>query len=369
MKKYERHHTLLFLLALTLLVSICAGMVRIDIFFKKRGSDFEKEKKIESFLEESGESEIIHKETIKKIIDLRKKSRPENWPEYLWKSCWVGNEDKGDGYIDFTINEWVNLEVDVQMKYAEAYQNWYVQKKGLERSRIFFEGATSMEMMLIPPGKFWMGLEEDKSRKNNDELRHKVLISKAFWLGRYEVIQSQWESVMGNNPSMFKGSNFPVEEVSWGDCKLFCEKLGMLLPSEAQWEYACRGGSTKSFSFGENITTEQVNYNGISSYGDTGKGMNRKRAVEVGSFSGNGWGVYDMHGNVWEWCEDIYGEYSNSEVTDPIRISSDSSNLRRICRGGSWSDNAEHCRSALRGRYDMVKRYHNLGFRVLKVFP
>jgi formylglycine-generating enzyme required for sulfatase activity len=165
---------------------------------------------------------------------------------------------------------------------------------------------------------------------------------------------------MGNSPSNFKGSDrLPVEEVSWNDCQEFFRKAGggLRLPTEAEWEYACRAGTTTPFNTGETISTDEANYE--RSYLD---GIGRKGGtVEVGSFRANAWGVFDMHGNVWEWCSDWYGPYPSGLVTDPTGAAS---GAKRVLRGGSWHLNPRKCRSALRGRDAPDNRNDNFGLRV-----
>jgi formylglycine-generating enzyme required for sulfatase activity len=173
---------------------------------------------------------------------------------------------------------------------------------------------------------------------------------------------------MGNNPSRFKEDRRPVESVSWEDATTFCRKLSLKtgrkvrLPTEAEWEYACRAGTTMVFNTGDTINTDQANYNGNYPYGNGGKGVYRKETVEVGSFPGNAWGLHDMHGNVLEWCSDWYGQYDISNIIDPYGVANGS---RRVLRGGSWHDTARYCRSACRGRNDPGGRGSGGGFRVV----
>jgi len=173
---------------------------------------------------------------------------------------------------------------------------------------------------------------------------------------------------MGGNPSYFKGDELPVENVSWLDVQQFLKKteelspgLGLSLPTEAQWEYACRAGTQTPFAFGENITTAQVNYDGNYPYANGPKGKFRKKTVDVKSFQPNGWGIYQMHGNVDEWCSDWYGEYPKGSVTDP---SGPDRGLARVLRGGSWSSLARHARSAHGLHYQPGARDYYVGLRV-----
>ena len=173
-----------------------------------------------------------------------------------------------------------------------------------------------------PPGTFTMGSPASERDRRNDEAQHSVTLSKEFLMLETPVTQEMWESVMENNPSAFKGSKkLPVENVSWNDCQEYVQKLNGLgvapkgyrfsLPTEAQWEYACRAGTTTAYSFGDTLEKSQV------AFGDS-------KTVEVASYPANAWGLYDMHGNVWEWCQDWYGEYPSGAVTDPVGSPNDS---------------------------------------------
>ena len=238
-----------------------------------------------------------------------------------------------------------------------------------------------MKFCWIPSGSFMMGSPKSEAGRDDDEgPRHRVEISKGFWMGKYEVTQREWEDVMGgwimgDNPSSFKGSKRPVETVSWNDCQKFIEKLNsrhkeveFALPTEAQWEYACRAGTTSPFYFGATITPQQVNYNGSYPYGNASKGLDRGETTKVGSFPSNAWGLHDMHGNVREWCQDWYGEnyYSESPSRDPR---GPSSGTYRVLRGGSWNSNAKHCLSANRNWFVPDLSYVNSGFRLVVVSP
>jgi len=232
-----------------------------------------------------------------------------------------------------------------------------------------FTNSLGMEFVCIKPGTFMMGSPSGESGRDSDEKQHKVNLTRGFYIQTTEVTQGQWESVMGNNPSEFKkGDNYPVENVSWSDAQRFIRKLNQKegidkyrLPTEAEWEYACRAGTTTPFSFGRCLSIDQANYNGKYPLGGCSKGKYRKKIVSVASFSPNAWGLYDMHGNVWEWCQDWYDDYPSGSVTDPNGPSSGSS---RVYRGGSWINNARNCRSANRCFNSQGYRYGNLGFRL-----
>ncbi len=230
-------------------------------------------------------------------------------------------------------------------------------------------GAVTLTLVLIPAGEFTIGSPRDEAQRDSDEDQKKVTIAKPFWMGKHEVTQEQWEAVMGNNPSSSKGAKNPVEQVSWNDIQGFLQKLnagpagtGYALPTEAQWEYACRAGTTTPFHLGETISTDQANYDGNYTYGQGRKGEYRRRPIAVGSFPANAWGLHDMHGNVWEWCASPYAkEYDGSESKG-----ADAEGGSRVLRGGSWFVNPTNCRSAYRGRGEPDLRGSNVGFRVVR---
>lgn len=215
-----------------------------------------------------------------------------------------------------------------------------------------FTNSVGMKFTWIAPGSFMMGSPEKEEGRHKDEIEHKVTLSKGFFLGIYPVTQEQWQAVMGNNPSHFKGEKtLPVENVSWEDCQEFCKRLRekdkkpYRLPTEAEWEYACRAGTTTPFSFGDTLSTEQANYNGEEVYGKGKKGVYRAQTTPVGSFPANAWGLHDLHGNIWEWCQDRYGDYAPKEVVDP---QGPSTGEARVVRGGARYNGPAFCRSAQR---------------------
>src|SRR5579884_3927081 len=181
-----------------------------------------------------------------------------------------------------------------------------------------------MAFVLVPPGWFVMGSPPDETGRDNDETQHPVTLTRGFWLGVLQVTQAQWNAVMPENPSDFPGDELPVEQVSWHDCQSFVAALGRRegrtyrLATEAEWEYACRAGTSSTFSFGDDIGTDLANYDGNRAYGRGGRrGEYRQRTTPVGSFRPNAFGLYDMHGNVWEWVNDWYGSYPAAAVVDP----------------------------------------------------
>ena len=220
------------------------------------------------------------------------------------------------------------------------------------------KNSIGIEFKLLPGGVFTMG--------EGNETPHQVTLTNVFELGVYEVTQEQYEAVMGENPSRFKGAQNPVEKVSWDDAVEFCRQLSALpaekasgyvyrLPTEAEWEYACRAGTTTVYSFGDS-DSELGDY----AWYDKNSG---KTTHPVGGRKPNAWGLYDMHGNVWEWCQDRYGDLPSGSVTDPLGASSGSD---RVYRGGSWSNFSGICRSAFRIRFTPVNRNLTSGFRVLR---
>ncbi len=225
--------------------------------------------------------------------------------------------------------------------------------------------SIGMKLARIPKGTFMMGSPESEEGRFSDEgPQHSVTISKDYYLGAYEVTQEQYQRIMGENPSGFKGANNPVETVSWEDAVAFCKKLSELpeekaagrvyrLPTEAEWEYACRAGSTTRFGFGD--SDSQL---GPYAWFDENSATTTH---PVGQKTPNAWGLYDMHGNVWEWCADWKGDYSTSAVTDPTGPAEGS---YRVFRGGSWSYEAARCRSGLRIWNVPSLRLNSLGFRV-----
>jgi len=224
--------------------------------------------------------------------------------------------------------------------------------------------------VLIKGGTFMMGSPSSEVKRINSETQYKETLS-SFYMSKYEITQAEYEAVMGKNPSAFKGADLPVNQTNWYDAIEYCNKRslkdglspaytingknvtwdkkanGYRLPTEVEWEYACRAGTTTPFNTGNNITTDQANYNGDSPYNNNAKGKYRKMTTAVGSFKPNAWGLYDMHGNVSEWCWDWHGSL-------------------RVFRGGSWFSPAENLRSAFRDSLTPSSRVNSLGFRIVR---
>ena len=214
-----------------------------------------------------------------------------------------------------------------------------------------------LEMILIPAGKFVMGSPESEKGRSKDETQHEVSLTKPFYMGKYEVTQEQWEAVMVNNRSFYRGPKLPVTSVSWENCQEFIKKLnaktsgGYRLPTEAEWEYSCRAGTTTAYSYGDSITKNDSNVEGLST-------------KVVGSYKPNAFGLYDMHGNVWEWCEDWKVDYPKEAVIDP---KGPEAGKNRVLRGGSFTGVGMHSRSA--NWFDNLPSTWNidyLGFRLAK---
>jgi formylglycine-generating enzyme required for sulfatase activity len=253
--------------------------------------------------------------------------------------------------------------------------------------------SITLDMVLIPPGEFLMGSPDDElERQTSEGPQHLVTIQQPFFMGQYQVTQTQWEQVvkmkqvkrkLDSNPSRFKGGNLPVEQVSWLDTEEFCLRLSAhtkrnyRLPSEAEWEYACRAGTTTPFHFGETIDAEVANYQaqdekiGNTTYpGKYGRGKfgeYRKKTTPIGTFPANNFGLYDMHGNVWEWCFDHWHDSYKGAPTDGsawINPKAKENDLR-VLRGGSWINNPGRCRSAFRDGNSAVVRDYRYGFRIV----
>ncbi len=259
-------------------------------------------------------------------------------------------------------------------------ENYYIEDLG---------NGVELIMLAIPEGHFTMGSPPEELERQGDEgPQHEVYFPQGFFMGMYPITQAQWKAVARLDPvnkayslnpdcSNFKGDDLPVENVNWYEAKEFCDRLNTLtkrnydLPTEAEWEYACRAGTTTPFYFGETIATEVVNYHGNNPYGRGSKGEYRGKTTPVGSLrSANAWGLNDMHGNVWEWCLDHWHS-SYTEKPEECKqdgsiawLSSDKSKSR-LLRGGSWLSNARNCRSAYRYGYSPASRGGSDGFRVV----
>lgn len=304
---------------------------------------------------------------------------------------YLANPEHDKNYLDTVLRLQITLEQRIAMEKEAAlerereletkreYERRIEEKKALEKEKFervaldCGEGVI-LEFVKIPAGMFMMGSPATEEARRDKEYQRQVTIGKPFYMGIYEVTQAQYQAVMGKNPSHYKKDDFPVERVSWKDAVDFCRNLSIKtgrkvrLPTEAEWEYSCRAGTTTPFNTGETISTDQANFRDdggfvMTNY-STGKGVFRNTSMIVGSFSPNEWGLYDMHGNVQEWCSDWFGDWDFRNAIDPQRATSDDKYI--IIRGGAQSSQSSDCRSA---RRDSVSNpdYRNdeCGFRVL----
>ena len=305
---------------------------------------------------------LLHlpKELQKLREELGIKLRVEMLSKY-WKEV-AEDQFRGVKYGDsgfFTDQWYVEREVEIAKVEKECEARSKALNKAWREEEDLGKGI-KLEMVLIPAGKFKMGSPASEKNRNDDEIQHEVTLTNPYYMGKYEVTQEQWESVMGDNPSYTKGPKLPVTDVLWNDCKDFIKKLNGItkgkyrLPTEAEWEYACRAGTTTAYSFGAKITPKDANYD------DSGI----DEPVAVGSYKPNTFGLYDMHGNVWEWCEDWKVNYPKGAVIDPKGSAKGSC---RVLRGGSFFGNASGARSSYRSSdLSPTFRYNYNGFRLAR---
>jgi len=249
--------------------------------------------------------------------------------------------------------------------------------------------VSGVRLCWCPPGTFRMGSPASEPDHHSDEWQVEVTLTKGFWMGKYEATQGQWKRVVGKLPGeptaeLGEADDLPVGNVNYPEAEAFCRKLTDLgrrsvdlpagwefrLPTEAQWEYACRAATTTATAFGDQLSSEQANFGG-KPYNGAAPGRPVNRATRVGSYPANAWGLHDMHGNVWEWCRDWYhprlpggNDPDLSSVKGP---SNRDGTFSRVRRGGAWCDDGQACRSARRLRYEEDRRYDHIGFRVVVV--
>ncbi|MGD1703334.1 formylglycine-generating enzyme family protein [Dapis sp. BLCC M229] len=271
--------------------------------------------------------------------------------------------------------EFETLKVDLRGNKTER------QRLKVSFIKEYLDSEIFIEMVSIPSGTFRMGSPKTEGKRlPNEGPQHQVTIA-LFFMSKYPITQAQWQIVASKFPqiniplnpniSKFKGEYLPVESISWYEANEFCARISQKtaknyrLPSEAEWEYACRANTTTPFYFGETITTNLANYNGNSNYGEISRGVWRRQTTQVGSFPGNAFGLYDLHGNVWEWCADDWHSNYNFAPSDGRIWKSESNSLYKVLRGGSWNIGARRCRSA--SRYALIpdSKDNFLGFRVV----
>lgn len=254
-----------------------------------------------------------------------------------------------------------------------------LQRDTIDTLRLPLEVKTKilgMRFRLIPAGTFMMGSLNSEKQRSENEPQHLVMICTSFYMAKYQVTQKEWESVIQSNPSGFTKSHddAPVDSVSWNNCREFLDRLcekeevkkcAYELPTEAEWEYACRAGTQTPFCYGNNLDSRMANFNGYFPYGDGIRDEYREVTTPVGMFMSNAWGLYDMHGNVWEWCQDWYGDYGG-DTKDPKGPALGSS---RVVRGGSCMVHAEECRSASRSHDAPDQCWYGSGLRLCIHLP
>jgi formylglycine-generating enzyme required for sulfatase activity len=270
--------------------------------------------------------------------------------------------------------QWINLAAG-EDKHTEVPPVKNQTAVAIPSSGKTFTNSIGMKFVLIQKGTFMMGSPSNEPKRDKDEIEHRVTISRPFYLQTTEVTQGQWKAIMGDNPSLFKdcGDNCPVERISWDSAQKFIQELNRKegtdkyrLPTEAEWEYACRAGTTTPYNTGDCISTNQANFDGRSPLPDCPEGDCIGKTMKVGSFAPNPWGLYDMHGNVYEWCQDWCVDYSGEHVTDPIAPPSGWRGGLRVLRGGSCLNYARRLRSAYRYRHFPQNWDCTFGFRVAR---
>ncbi len=236
--------------------------------------------------------------------------------------------------------------------------------------QVFEVQGVRQVMRWILPGQFQMGASAAEPDGIYDEKQHPVIISRGFWLAETACTQALWQAVIGENPSHFDNDPLcSVDSVSWNDCEEFVQQLNRLspgdlvlrLPTEAEWEYACRAGTTTVFSMGDDLSSTDANFNGNYPYGDASKGVFHQRTLPVHAFAPNRWGLFQMHGNLWEWCEDWVDNYPSELSVDPV---GPAGGHERVLRGGCWFNLAQSLRAARRDASAPDDRYRRLGLRL-----
>lgn len=264
---------------------------------------------------------------------------------------------------------------------AADVKSFHGARAGAERA------VNDLKLCWCPPGRFLMGSPPNEPDRRADEKQVEVTLTKGFWMGKYEVTQGEWKRVMGAIPGKLiagEGDDFPVYWINYAEAEEFCRRMTerarasdelpagweFRLPTEAQWEYACRAGTTTAFSFGDILTSREANIG--KPYDGTPDGTPGTAASKVGSYPANAWGLHDMHGNEFEWCRDWYHATLPGGVDPEMKVQglpNRDGTFSRSRRGGAWTDSAKFCRSAMRLRYEPPRRADHIGFRVVVVEP
>jgi formylglycine-generating enzyme required for sulfatase activity len=256
-----------------------------------------------------------------------------------------------------------------QTQAARKLQEDTARSLGLPREEVLdLGGGIALKLSLIPPGRFTMGSPSSEDGRQDIEAPHQVTITRSFYMSATEITRRQWRAVVEGQTEAIPGESMPQESVPWSGAVEFCRRLSekaqrvVRLPTEAQWEYACRAGTTTAFWFGDSMHPDRAAFDATYRYGDAPKGRRRSEASPVGSFDHNAWGLFDMHGNAWEWCSDWLGEYPSEALTDPTGPPTGS---RRVLRGGAWSRGPDMARSARRDACAPGDPYPVCGFRIV----
>jgi len=276
-----------------------------------------------------------------------------------------GFQGSSDGTGDASVNATYHSGL------GSAFEPMGTQTGAFNLPRRVRHTPTGIVLILVDPGTFVMGTPLSEKYRDRDEEQHKVTIETPFYLGETEVTVSQWKQVMGpGSKQLPDNGELPISGVSWYRAREFVDRLnqsgelGWRLPNEAEWEYACRAGTTTAFSFGEDITPEQVNYNGRRPYLRKELGLDRNAPVPVRSLPPNPWGFYEMHGNLWEWCEDVYLQNPEHDT-----LPKNTTGLSRVMRGGGFPSRGKQARSGYRDGYPPSSPGPKYGFRVAKTLP
>jgi uncharacterized protein (TIGR02996 family) len=293
--------------------------------------------------------------------------QPEEDAQWLILADWLEEQDDPRGEQVRLLHALRQPQSCIMDRRRKAYRQRQLQEERLlqlqsqgvptcQPTRI---NSVGMVLALIPPGTFLMGSPRWESQRQSSETWHRVTLSRAFWMGVHPVTQEQWRAVKDSNPSTYPGDTRPVESISWDDCQDFCRRLSQCegqayrLPTEAEWEYACRSGTTTPYSFGEKVSPEQAS-RWQTSWQSAGRSLE--------NLPPNRWGLQDLHGTLWQWCQDWYGSYPHEDVIDP---QGPTTGAIRVLRGGSWGSYLWWCRSASRCSFASTLDLSYSGFRVV----